>query len=222
MNRSLDVLLPAALLMCGSGCVKKYVEVRVHDGGRVGVAAPVGRSFVPVMAPDGSQGMAPFPVGAGPVSVIRQGHQISAVWQGWQPLELVDGSGALPPIKPGEGLEVRGGLLYTYFNLMPNKVLPVGQYKDATVPIALSTPVNNIAEAVEIHEPYHWPAYVFIPTGGAFALVGASLLVIRSEESQIVGWTYAGVGVPMLIVGIINALQTSEAVPVELTRAPGF
>jgi hypothetical protein len=215
-------LLCVALIGFGGGCVKKYVEVRVHDGGRVGVGAPAGQGFVPVLAPDGSQGMAAFPASAGPVSVVRQGHQIAAIWQGFPPLDLVDASGALPPIKPGDGLEARGGLLYTYFNLTPTKVLAVGQNKGASVPVALSTPVGNIAEAVEIHEPYHWPAYVFIPTGGAFALVGGSLLVIRSEESQIVGWTYAGLGVPLLIAGIINALQTSEAIPVELTRAPAF
>src|SRR5689334_19062823 len=141
MNRCSSALYLAsvALLAFGSGCVRKYVEVRVHDGGRVGVAAPIGRSFVPVLAPDGSQGMAPFPVGAGPLSVVRQGRQIAAMWQGWPPLDLVDSSGALPPIKPGEGLEVRDGLLYTYFNVMPSKVVPVGQSKGESAVVALST-----------------------------------------------------------------------------------
>jgi hypothetical protein len=222
MHVSSQLVLVTAFLALGSGCVKKYVEVRVRDGGAVGVGAPVGRALVPVLAPDGSQGMVSFPPGAGPVSVVRQGHQVAAIWQGSLPIDLVDGSGAFPPMKAGEGIEVRGGSLYAYYNLTRAKVLSVGEHRLDSVPIALSTPANNIAEAVEIHEPYRWPAYVFLPTGGAFALAGGSLLALKGEEFQIVGWTYAAIGVPMLIVGLVNALQTSEAVPVELTRAPAF
>jgi len=222
MHVSSRLLFVTAFLALNGGCVKKYVEVRVRDGGAVGVGAPVGRALVPVLAPDGSQGMVSFPPGAGPVSVVRQGHQVAAIWQGSLPIDLVDGSGAFPPMKAGEGIEVRGGSLYAYYNLTPAKVLSVGEHRPDSVPIALSTPAANIAEAVEIHEPYRWPAYVFLPTGGAFALAGGSLLALKGEEFQIVGWTYAAIGVPMLIVGLVNALQTSEAVPVELTRAPAF
>src|SRR5258708_38687517 len=129
MHVSSQLVLVTAFLALGSGCVKKYVEVRVHDGGAVGVGAPVGRALVPVLAPDGSQGMVSFPPGAGPVSVVRQGHQVAAIWQGSLPIDLVDGGGAFPPIQAGEAIEDLGGSLYAYYNQAPSKQLSIGTHR---------------------------------------------------------------------------------------------
>jgi hypothetical protein len=217
--RSAYLALSVAALL-SNGCVKKYVEVRVRDGSRVGVGAPAGRGYVPILAPDGSQGTVYYPAQVAPITVVRQGYQVSAVWAGANPVELVNAAGALPPLRPGEGLEVRDGLLYAYYGLLPGKVVSASEPKVNPIPVALSTPVNNIAEAVEIHEPRYWPAYVFLPTGGAFTLIGSALFTIDNSESKLVGATYALCGIPMLVVGLVNALQTSEAVPITLAPGP--
>jgi len=186
-----------AIAAFGSGCVKKYVEVRVRDGAAVGVS-PV------------------------PATVVRQGPQIVAMSPGAPSIELVNAAGAFTPMRPNEGLELRGGWLYAHYNLTPTKITSIGDNRNTSVPIVLSTPMNNIAEAVEIHEPHYWPAYVFLPTGGLFTIVGAGAMTVRGDDIwQAIGVTYLAVGIPMLAVGLVNALQTSEAVPLDLLRGPG-
>jgi len=210
------------LAALGNGCMKKYVEVRVRDGGAVGVGTGAGQGFVPVLAPNGSQGMATFPPSTVPVTVIRQGYQIAVMWPGAPSLELVNGAGAFPPLNPNEGIELRGGSLYAYYNLAPTKITPIGDRRGGSLPIVLSTPATNITEAVEIHEPRYWPAYVFLPTGGLFTIVGAGALTVRGDDIwQAIGWTYLATGLPLIAVGIVNAVQTSEAVPLDLLRGPG-
>jgi hypothetical protein len=214
------VIFVAALCTLVNGCVKKYVEIRVHDGGRVGVGAPAGQTFVPVLAPDGSQTMAYFPPNGAPVSVMRQGHEVTAIWQGAQPVDLVNATGTFPPLPVGEAIQARGDTFFAYYGLLPGKVVPASDPKGASVPIALSTPVSNIAEVVEIHEPRRWPTYAFLPAGGLFTVLGAGALTVREDEWKIVGATYLSIGIPLLVVGLVNALQESEAVPIGLSRGP--
>jgi hypothetical protein len=212
------LLAVAALAACSTGCVKKYVEVRVRDGSRVGVGAPSGQTFVPVLAPDGSQGIVYFPANVAPVAVAREGYQVTATWQGTQPVELVNAAGVLPPMQPGEGMHTQSGMLYAYYGLLPGKVVPAGELKGNPVPIALSTPMSNLADVVEIHEPRRWPAYAFLPAGGAFTIFGAAALTARQDEWKIVGATYLTIGIPLLVVGLLNALQSTEVVPIGVAR----
>jgi len=78
----------------------------------------------------------------------------------------------------------------------------------------LTTPVDNVAGASELREPRRWPAYVFSPVGGTFTFVGASLLASGNDDTS-VGVFYLVTGIPLLVYGIVNALASSESVPVD-------
>jgi len=204
------------------GCVRKTVEIRVHDPGRVGVSAFDARGLVPVLAADGLDRTAPLAetaTGQRP-TVFREGRQVAIAWSPESgPMSVVDPAGMLPPQNPGHGVVMRAGWLYSTYTLTPKRILPEGSRADFAIPVVVTTPVANVAEAREVHEPRRWPAYVFLPVGGAFMLFGAGFLAISrgDDEYKLAGATYLLVGVPLVIYGIINATASAEDVPLDLS-----
>jgi hypothetical protein len=213
-----------AVLALLAGCVKKTVEIRVHDPGRVGVNALVGSTIVPVLPADGldrAAALAEPQAGQRP-TVYREAGQISASWSPSSlPISIVDPSGTLPAENPGRGVAMREGWLYASYVLTPKRILPEGSRAEFSYPLVLTTPLANVAEAQEVHEPRRWPAYVFLPVGGVFTLAGGGLLAVSrgDDEYTLAGVTYLLVGVPLMAYGVINALATGEAVPLQLEPA---
>src|SRR6185436_14265297 len=120
-----------------------------------------------------------------PPMVFRQGREVAISWSAHlAPLSVVDPAGTLPPQNPGRGVAMRAGWLYSTYVLTPKRILPEGTRADYPLPIVVTTPVANVADAVEVHEPRRWPAYVFLPVGGVFTLFGSSFLVISSCSSK--------------------------------------
>jgi hypothetical protein len=205
-----------------SGCIRKTVEIRVHDPGRVGVNAVDARGIVPVLAADGVDRSAPLvqvPNGQ-PPTVFREGRVVAISWSpDTAPLTVVDPAGMLPAQNPGHGVAMRAGWLYSNYVLTPKRILPEGTRADYPLPIVVTTPVANVADAIEVHEPRRWPAYVCLPVGGVFTLVGAGLLAASrgDDEYKITGATYLFIGVPLVIYGVINATASSDYVPLDLS-----
>jgi hypothetical protein len=212
----------ALLLVWSTGCVKKTIEIRVHDPGRVGVNALDARGIVPVLPADGYDRSAPLaqtPNGQ-PPTVFRQDGQIAISWSPeTAPLSVVDPTGLLPPQNPGQGVAMRGGWLYSTYILTPKRILPEGTRADYPLPIVVTTPLANVADAREVREPRRWPAYVFLPVGGGFTFFGASFLVLSSKDDtyKLAGATYLLVGIPLVIYGIVNALESADYVPLDLS-----
>jgi hypothetical protein len=226
MSSALRAALVLALAIV-AGCYKKTVEITVNDPGRVGVSTLRPEGLVPVIAADGVDRSAPLallPTGERP-TVSREGRQIAVAWSGVSlPLSLVDPVGVLPPQTPGRGIAMRAGWLYSKYELTPKRILPEGSPAEFSFPIVVTTPLANVVEAREVHEPRRWPAYVFLPVGGAFTFIGASLLVISEnsrEELDVTGATYLGVGVPLLVYGLVNALTPTDYVPLDLSTGGG-
>ncbi len=208
-------------LLTTLGCMRKTTEIRVRDPGRVGVSALDERGLVPMLPADGLDRSANLVGGElGPRAVVfRQGPMVAVSWSASSvPLSVVDPGGLLPPQQPGHGVVMRAGWLYSKYELTPTRILPEGTPADYSVPLVVTTPVSNVAEATEVHEPRRWPAYVFLPVGGAFALIGGGLLVSssKSDEVQLTGGTYLFLGVPLLIYGLINAFASPDYVPLDL------
>jgi hypothetical protein len=203
-----------ALVVLLTGCVKRTIEVRVHDPGRVGVSALGVRGTVPVLPPDGVDHSAPL---AEDAIVVRERHQVVVYRpQRGDLISLVDPFGLLPPEKADRGFVRRGGWLDATYYLDGTRVLPEGDPPGNSIPIVLTTPVDNVAGAMEVREPRRWPAYVFLPVGGTFTFLGASLLASSGTDETDVGVFYLVSGIPLLVYGIVNAVASSESVPVAL------
>jgi hypothetical protein len=153
--------------------------------------------------------------GMGQIATVERQPRLMVVgWSGTpQPLVLVDPAGSLPLEKPGNGFATHEGWLYGTYKLTPTRVLPAGGRADVEIPFVLMTPVSNIAEVREVREPYRWPAYVFLPVGGSFTLVGASFLAIADkDEDRLAAAAYLLTGIPLVVYGIINAIDSTEYV----------
>jgi len=209
------------VLALTTGCVRKTVEIRVNDPGRVGMNVLDARGMVPVLPADGVDRSAPLAdsgTGQRP-TVFRQGPQVAVYWSAEAaPISIVDPAGMLPPQTPGQGISMRAGWLYSTYLLTPKRVLPEGTRTDVFLPVVVTTPLANVVEAHEVQEPRRWPAYVFLPVGGAFTLGGAGFLAASrgDDEYKLAGATYLLVGIPLVIYGIINATASSEYVPLDL------
>jgi hypothetical protein len=212
-------------LACAAGCYKKTVEITVYDPGRVGVNGPGASGLVPVLPADGlerSAVLAELPTRERP-TVFRQGRQVAILWSAASnPISVVDPVGVLPPQAPGRGIAVRAGWLYSTYELTPKRILPDGTPADFSMPIVVTTPLANVAEAREVQEPRRWPAYVFLPTGGGFTFVGAGVLATShgDDAQRVVGITYLALGIPLLVYGLVNALTPTEYAPLGLAENP--
>jgi len=219
-------------LIFASGCVKKTIEVRVKDARWVGLSRPGPSGLSPVLVPGTGDSFARLAnVGPGQVvTVERQPGLMVVEWPGTpQPLVLVDPSGALPAEKPGDGFEAREGWVFGSYKLTPKQILPAAARNDFATPVVVMTPVTNLVDVREVREPLRWPAYVFLPTGGVFTLVGCGALAISAnasdkdkEAAELAAAAYLLTGIPMVVYGLINAFDSTEYAPVTPPREGSF
>jgi hypothetical protein len=215
-----------ALAFFATGCVKRSVEISVHDPGRVGVNGKGAGGLVPVLPADGldrSAFLAELPTGERPM-VYRQAQHTAVLWSpASPPIPIVDPLGILPAQKTDRGIVVREGWLYSSYELTPKRILAEGTRTDFSIPVVLTTPIANVVEAREVREPHRWPAYVFLPVGGTFTLIGGSFLAIShgADENRLIGVTYLVLGIPLIVYGLVNAVATTEYAPLGLAAGPG-
>ena len=217
-----SLALVAATL--STGCVKRTIEVRVKDAQWVGMSRAGPGGLEPVLTPGAGPSFARFGTDeTGQVAAARRQPGLMTIeWSGTpQPLVLVDPLGTLPPEKPGNGFAMRQGWVYGTYKVTPKSIVPAAARSDFAVPIVVMTPETNIAEVREVREPYHWPAYVFLPVGGVLTIVGTGALAVASNENtsdkelaQAAAAIYLLTGIPMVVYGIINALDSPAYVQV--------
>jgi len=212
-------------LPLAGGCVKRTVEIQVNDPGRVGVSAVGAGGIVPLLPADGldrSVPLGPMPTGERP-TVFRQGPQVAVMWAPVStPIPVVDPVGVLPAQRADGGIDMRGGWLFSTYVLTPKRILPEGTRAEFSVPIVVTTPIANVVEAREVREPRRWPAYVLLPVGGTFTLLGGTFLAIspNHDEYQLAGITYLVLGLPLIAYGLVNAVTSTEYAPLSLAPGP--
>jgi hypothetical protein len=212
-----------AALVVTAGCTKHYLEIRVRDGGAVGVSTMTNQGFAPVFPPDGADRSLPIPLDSagGGATLVRHQRRIVVMSAGAaEPLELVDHSGTFPPIPPNRGFEIRGMYLHASYNLTPSRILPDGDVPSNSVPVVLSTDVRNVTESRKVHEPRRWPAYVLLPLGGLAALSGVTQMATDRESDKLSGALYVAGSVPLLVFGMVYALSSASYEPFDLSSPP--
>ena len=124
---------------------------------------------------------------------VRRDGRITVSWPDLSRADLVDASGMLPRTSRDDGVEVREGKVFVRYNLAEAAILPPG-HSSAAVPVVLTTPRDNIAEANVVYEPRRWPAYVLVSLGALSALAGTAFLL--DDEQEVLAKV---LGVPFLL-----------------------
>lgn len=210
--------LAIVLALTGAGCSKTYTEIEVRDPGRVAVGLWDSRGSVTALPADGSQRAVPLPVPG--VVAMRRGREIALDWGGGTPVTLVDERGILPRTPSTAGIEVQGRTLWAAYNVTPKRVLPQQVGSDESVPVMLSTDMSNVIDARQVREVRHWPAYVCLPAGVLFAVLGTALLTSDESGAKVGGGVYLAGAVPLLIYSLINLTSSNEMKPLNIPGAP--
>jgi hypothetical protein len=210
--------LAIAVALMGSACSKRYVEIEVRDPGRVGVGVWSERGGVTVLPPDGSQRAVPLPVPG--VVAMRRGREIALGWNDRPPVTLVDERGVLPRTPPGSGIEIRGHTLWAAYNVTPTRVYPQRVQPSDSAPILLTTEMTNVIDAREVREVRHWPAYVCLPPGILFTVLGTALLSSRETGAKVGGGVFLAGAIPLVVFSILNLTSTNEVKPLAFPGAP--
>jgi hypothetical protein len=206
-----------ATALATSGCSKRYTEIEVRDPGRVGVGVWNERGSAIMLPPDGSQRVVRLPV---PGVVAMRGHEVAIGWGGEAPVTLIDERGVLPRTPPGPGIEIRERRLWAFYNVTPKQVYPQTVQPDDSVPIVLTTEMTNVVDAREVREVRHWPAYVLLPAGILFAVLGTVLLSSHDKGSKVGGGVYLAGSVPLLVFGVLNLTSSNEVKPLAIPGGP--
>jgi hypothetical protein len=206
-----------ALALATSACSKTYTEIEVRDSGKVAVGLWNGSSALTALPADGSQRVVPLPVPG--VAAMRHGREIALGWEGRPPVSLVDERGVLPRTVSNPGIEVRGRTLWAAYNVTPTRTLPQHLAAEDSVPIFLSTDMSNVVDARQVKEVRHWPAYVCLPLGALFTVLGTSLLASNDSSSKAGGVVYTAAAVPLLVYGVINLTSSNEVKPLDIAGA---
>lgn len=202
----------------GSGCSKRYAEIEVRDPGRVGVGVWSTQDAATALPPDGSQRVVRLPVPG--VVAMRRGREVAVAWDDRPPVILIDERGILPRTPPGPGIEIRGHTLWAAYNVTPKRVLPQRVQSDDSVPVLLTTDLANVVDAREVREVRHWPAYVLLPPGILFTVLGTALLASRDTGEKIGGGALLFGGIPLVIFAVLNLTSSNEVKPLEIPGAP--
>ena len=172
-----------AAIVHSTGCVRRAVEIKVEDPGRVQVALRTERELVPLIPPDGELKSVPLTTAHGdvatddgsPPTLMRADYK-TAINFGAEEVVLVDEDGQFPVTKSTDGIVNEGGFLYANYDVSRRRAFEVGQAPGGGIPIQMSTPLDNVQSARYVSEPRKWPAYVGMPVGGTFVVVGALLI----------------------------------------------
>jgi hypothetical protein len=206
--------LALALALMSSGCSKRYTEIEVRDPGRVGVGLWTSRGATTVLPGDGSQRAVPLPVPG--VIAARRGREVAIAWEDRAPVVLIDERGILPRMPPGPGIEIRGHTLWAAYNVTPTRILPQRIQPDDSVPILLTTDMTNVIDAREVREVRHWPAYVLLPPGILFTVLGTALLSSRDTGAKVGGGVFLAGAIPLLVFSVLNLTSSNEIKPLDI------
>jgi hypothetical protein len=204
--------------LMSSGCSKRYTEIEVRDPGRVGVGLWGERGAVTVLPPDGSQRTVALPVPG--VMASRRGREVAVAWEGRPAMTLVDERGILPRTPPGPGIEIRGTTLWASYNVTPTRILPQRVHPDDAVPILVTTDMANVIDAREVREVRHWPAYVLLPPGVLFTVIGTALLSSTETGAKVGGGVFLAGALPLVIFSILNLTSSNEIKPYNIPAGP--
>jgi hypothetical protein len=133
---------------------------------------------------------------------------------------LIDERGTLPRTPPGSGVEIRGRTLWAAYNVTPNRVFPQQVQPEDSIPILLTTDTSNLVDAREVREVRHWPAYVLLPAGILFTVLGTTLLSSQSSGDKVGGGLYLAGAVPLLLFGVLNLTASNEIKPFDIPAGP--
>ena len=195
-----------ALAFVASGCTKKAVEIEVRDPGRVQVALRVGSGAAPVLLPDGRSARVTLPVASGqsrPV-VSRDERTIAFEWaESGRRVQLVDAERMLPALRTADGIRLTGPLLYADYDLTERRASEPGSAGSDSIPVQLSTPLDNVARAEHVTGRRKWPAYVMLPLGGLLTLAGVIVVTTSHDDlGRLAGGFYIAGGVPLAGYGV--------------------
>ena len=214
-----EATLAIALSAMSSGCSKKYVEIEVRDPGRVTVAAWSERGTVTALPPDGVPRAVPLPAAPGAVAV-RRGREVAIAWDDRPPVTLIDQQGILPRTPPGPGIDIRGHTLWAAYNVTPKRVFPQSVQPSDSVPILLTTEMANVIDAREVREVRHWPAYVCLPPGILFTILGTALLSSHDTSAKVAGGVYLAGAIPLVLFSVLNLTSSNEIKPLNIPAGP--
>jgi len=151
----------------------------VDDPGRVQVALRTERGVVPLLAPDGRPQSVPISdalsADSSSPTVAREQYRIALNF-GARDVVLVDENGAFPSTPSADGISHEGGFFYANYDVSAEHAFEPGRAPPGGIPIQLSTPIDNVKSARYTREPRKWPAYVGMPVGGTFVLIGSALI----------------------------------------------
>jgi hypothetical protein len=207
-----------AIAIAASACTNKYAEIEVRDPGRVGVATMGPRAVHELLPADGTERVAQVP--SVPAVVTRRGREVVVAYQSAAPLALIDDRNVLPRALPGSGIEVHGRTLQVNYNVTEARIWPAQKVRDDSFPLMLTTDLANVVDAREVSEPRHWPAYVCLPAGILFAVLGTGLLASDKSENKVAGGVYLAGSVPLLAYSVINLMSSKDYKPLDIPGAP--
>jgi hypothetical protein len=207
------------VVVATTSCTKRYAEIEVRDPGRVGVAMMGPTGVQPLLAPDGSERSVPLPYAPNAVAA-RRGREVVIAYEGRAPMALVDDRNVLPRQSLDAGLEVRGRTLMATYGVSPARIWPARTVRDDSVPLMLTTDLDNVIDAREVRETRRWPAYVCLPLGILFAVGATSFLTSSESENKTVGALYLGASAPLLGYAIYNLTSSNEMKPLVLPGVP--
>ena len=214
MRRAASAALLGAAF-ASSACTRRYAEIEVRNPGLVAVSTMGPHGVQPLLPPDGSERSANFPYTN--AIAARRGPEVVIAFPERAPLAVVDDRNALPRQAPDSGIEVRGRTLTSMYSVSPNRIWPVSVRRDDAVPLLLATDMSNVTDAREVKEMRRWPAYVCLPIGIAFAVLGAGFLGAASDsELKTAGAVYLGASAPLLGYAIYNFTSPNEIKPLAI------
>lgn len=216
MQRVSGLLIVAALAT--SGCGRRYTEIEVRDPGRVGVGVWNEQGSSMALLPDGAQRVVRLPVPG--VVAMRRGREVAIAWNDELPVTLIDERGVLPRTPPGPGIEIREQRLWAFYNVTPKRVYPQKVQPGDSVPIVLTTEMTNVIDAREVREVRHWPAYVCLPPGVLFTVLGTALLASDKTGAKVGGGVFLAGAIPLVIFSVLNLTSSNEVKPLAIPGGP--
>ncbi|MET0591535.1 MAG: hypothetical protein ABW133_02475 [Polyangiaceae bacterium] len=198
-----------------SACTRRYAEIEVRNPGLVAVSTMGPHGVQPLLPPDGSERTAPLPYGG--AVAARRGSEVVIAFQERAPLALIDDHNALPRQAPDAGISVNGRTLTSTYNVSQARIWPAPAVRNDTTPLMLTTDMSNVVDAREVKEMRRWPAYVCLPVGILFAVLGTGFLAAGTDtEMRTAGAVYLGASAPLLGYAIYNLTSSNEIKPLAL------
>lgn len=205
-----------------AGCSKKVVELRVRDPGLVSVSGGAPEGWKPALGPDRQPGSAPLPPASPDAqpAVQRDVRGVRVTWTASKrELFLVDPDGNLPKTKSRAGITSAGGVVHVPYTVTPRGVFSIDEHarRPNATSVLLTTSTHNVEYGRFVEGRQQWPAYVLIPVGALFTLLGVLIIASADGEYQelerLGGGMVTVVGAAPLAAGIFIAADPPTISP---------